>query len=196
MERCTRDNRVVCRQRHTGALPTHASPLHSDSRMPPIHGTATGGKTCTTPGEILEPIKSRHKPVTQLKKDLTQVIRHRITVNVEADTESNIYEDFDAISLIVPACPAVSLHVPQLPFMTRDHNEHPEPLMTEQEVAQLLKRSVKTLRNDRSAGRGPKWLKLGRSIRYRPADVIEWLHDKTGGGGTAVALVAGLLGYN
>lgn len=117
-------------------------------------------------------------------------------MNVEADTESNIYEDFYAISLIVPACPAVTLHVPQLPFMTRDHNEHPEPLMTEQEVAQLLKRSVKTLRNDRSAGRGPKWLKVGGSVRYRLADVIEWLHDKTGGGGTAVALVAGLLGYS
>lgn len=80
--------------------------------------------------------------------------------------------------------------------MTFAHDKHPEQLMTETEVAQLLKRSVKTLRNDRSAGRGPKWSKLGKSVRYKFSDVMEWVNDKTGGGGTAVlVLVTGYLGY-
>ena len=77
--------------------------------------------------------------------------------------------------------------------MSREHNTHPEQLMTEQEVAELLKRSVKTLRNDRSRGRGPKWSKLGRSVRYKLADVLAWISSN---GGTVLALVAGLLDYD
>ena len=96
------------------------------------------------------------------------------------------------MSLYYPVCP--DLLAGELSMFQLD-GRNPEQLMTEQEVATLLKRAVKTLRNDRSAGRGPKWCKLGGMVRYRLADVMEWVHDKTGGGSTAIALVAGLLGY-
>jgi predicted DNA-binding transcriptional regulator AlpA len=33
----------------------------------------------------------------------------------------------------------------------------------------------KTLANWRSQGSGPKFLKIGRHVRYRPADVETWL---------------------
>lgn len=66
--------------------------------------------------------------------------------------------------------------------------------MTERDVAEMLQRSVKTLRNDRALGRGPKFVKLGRSVRYTLADVIDYLNGKAGGG-TVAAFVAGILGY-
>ena len=69
--------------------------------------------------------------------------------------------------------------------------EHTEELMTEKEVAQFLKVSVNTLRNYRSLGIGPLFVKLGRSVRYRMADVLAWVNGK--GGGTVAALLAGWL---
>jgi predicted DNA-binding transcriptional regulator AlpA len=72
-------------------------------------------------------------------------------------------------------------------------NDREEQFMTEREVAQLLNRSVKTLRNDRSLGRGPKFVKLGRAVRYRPSDVLEYVNSRLGG--TIAALLACLLDW-
>lgn len=66
--------------------------------------------------------------------------------------------------------------------MSRKFTEPPEQLMTEQEAAEMLSRSVKTLRNDRSLGRGPKWVKLGRSVRYKLSDVLAYVNSRAGGG--------------
>jgi predicted DNA-binding transcriptional regulator AlpA len=42
------------------------------------------------------------------------------------------------------------------------------PLLIEQQVAQTLNISRETLRKWRQHGAGPQFLKLGRSVRYRP----------------------------
>jgi hypothetical protein len=46
-----------------------------------------------------------------------------------------------------------------------------EKLLTENAVAQLIRRSVSTLRRDRIAGTGIPFVKIGRQVRYRESDV-------------------------
>jgi hypothetical protein len=55
-------------------------------------------------------------------------------------------------------------------------------LLTETEYAGLVKRSVKTIRKDRLFGRGPRFLKLGRSVRYKPSDIAMYLDSCPTGG--------------
>ena len=43
--------------------------------------------------------------------------------------------------------------------------------LTEREVADMLGLSVATLRAWRHRGKGPRFLRLGRSVRYLPSDV-------------------------
>ena len=47
--------------------------------------------------------------------------------------------------------------------------------LTERQVAEQLGLSVATLRAWRHRGKGPRFLRLGRSVRYLPADVDEFL---------------------
>jgi predicted DNA-binding transcriptional regulator AlpA len=49
-----------------------------------------------------------------------------------------------------------------------------DSLLTESQTALLLSLSVRTLRNWRVLGRGPAFLKLGRSVRYRRTDIEAW----------------------
>lgn len=51
---------------------------------------------------------------------------------------------------------------------SRDLGEH---MLTETELALRQHRSVKTLRNDRVSGRGIRFVKIGRSVRYRLSDI-------------------------
>ena len=51
-------------------------------------------------------------------------------------------------------------------------------IMTTQELAQYLGVSVSLLNSYRSEGIGPVYLKLGRLVRYRLADVEKWLSEK------------------
>jgi len=46
---------------------------------------------------------------------------------------------------------------------------------TERQVAEQLGLSVATLRAWRHRGKGPRFLRLGRSVRYLPADVDEFV---------------------
>jgi excisionase family DNA binding protein len=56
----------------------------------------------------------------------------------------------------------------------------PEPLATTEEVAAVLRDVPKhTLEQWRSQGRGPKYIKVGRHVRYRWADVNAWLDEQT-----------------
>ena len=52
-----------------------------------------------------------------------------------------------------------------------------DPLLDEHDVAELLKMSVHTLRQWRSVGRGPGYVKLGSRVRYRPDDINDWLKE-------------------
>ncbi len=47
--------------------------------------------------------------------------------------------------------------------------------LTEREVAELLGLSVATLRAWRHRGKGPRFLRLGRSVRYLPADLDDFV---------------------
>jgi excisionase family DNA binding protein len=47
--------------------------------------------------------------------------------------------------------------------------------LTERQVAEQLGLSVATLRAWRHRGKGPRFLRLGRSVRYLPADLEEFV---------------------
>ena len=48
-------------------------------------------------------------------------------------------------------------------------------LLTPEEVAQYLRISQKTLANWRCAERGPRYLRIGRDIRYPENALLDWL---------------------
>jgi hypothetical protein len=54
--------------------------------------------------------------------------------------------------------------------------------MTETEVARKASVSIGALRKWRREGRGPRFLKLGRLIRYLVGDVDIWLRSRAFGG--------------
>lgn len=46
------------------------------------------------------------------------------------------------------------------------------PILTEQELADFYRKSLVAVRKARFLGKGPKFLRIGGSIRYRRADVL------------------------
>jgi len=52
------------------------------------------------------------------------------------------------------------------------------PIMSETEAARILGTTKKTLQCWRFERRGPKYLKIGRSVRYRLEDLEEFLHER------------------
>ena len=53
-----------------------------------------------------------------------------------------------------------------------------ESLLDESEAAKFLAISVRTLQAWRTRGFGPPFVRLGRAIRYRLKDLIEWVKSK------------------
>jgi predicted DNA-binding transcriptional regulator AlpA len=53
-----------------------------------------------------------------------------------------------------------------------------EPLLDEIQVSKLTRRGVPTLQKDRLRGTGPRFIKMGRSVRYRPSDVEAWIAER------------------
>jgi excisionase family DNA binding protein len=49
--------------------------------------------------------------------------------------------------------------------------------LTEREVADLLGLSVATFRAWRHRGKGPRFLRLGRSVRYLPSDLDDFVRS-------------------
>ena len=49
--------------------------------------------------------------------------------------------------------------------------------LTPDETAKLLRTSVRSLERRRVEGNGPKFVKLGRRVLYRPDDVDDWACD-------------------
>ena len=54
--------------------------------------------------------------------------------------------------------------------------ESPEALIDENETARRLAWSVKTLRRRRWSGLPPRFVKIGRSVRYEPAEVEAFIN--------------------
>ena len=50
-----------------------------------------------------------------------------------------------------------------------------ETLLNENELAELTGLAVGTLQQWRCTKNGPPYLKLGRAVRYRASDVLQWL---------------------
>jgi predicted DNA-binding transcriptional regulator AlpA len=50
-------------------------------------------------------------------------------------------------------------------------------LLTGRETAALLRLSERTLERHRTAGTGPRYIALGRAIRYRRRDVLDFVEQ-------------------
>jgi excisionase family DNA binding protein len=50
-------------------------------------------------------------------------------------------------------------------------------LLTPEEVADRLKISIRTLQTWRSRGKGPRIVRYGNLVRYRDADLREWIEQ-------------------
>lgn len=50
-------------------------------------------------------------------------------------------------------------------------------LMDQKELAQYLGKSTAWCERARWAGEGPKFIKLGRHVRYRADDVLAWIEE-------------------
>jgi predicted DNA-binding transcriptional regulator AlpA len=53
-----------------------------------------------------------------------------------------------------------------------------QPLLTQKQCAEMLGLSERTLERLRTMGTGPKFIRIGHSIRYRPEDVQSWLASR------------------
>lgn len=51
-------------------------------------------------------------------------------------------------------------------------------LLSPKELADVLGVPVKTIYDWNLKGTGPKYVRVGRHVRYRPADVEAWLADQ------------------
>lgn len=50
-------------------------------------------------------------------------------------------------------------------------------LMTQRDLAAYLGKSTAWAERARWAGNGPKFIKLGRHVRYRASDVLDWIEE-------------------
>ncbi len=56
-------------------------------------------------------------------------------------------------------------------------------LLNEHDVARITGLSVASVRRWRLLRQGPKYLKIGAAVRYKPEDVSAWLESRPSGGG-------------
>jgi predicted DNA-binding transcriptional regulator AlpA len=57
-----------------------------------------------------------------------------------------------------------------------------EDFLTEKEVAKQIRVSLASLRRWRLVQRGPRFVKLGALVRYRPEDLEQWMDSLPAGG--------------
>jgi excisionase family DNA binding protein len=61
-----------------------------------------------------------------------------------------------------------------------NHDQEPiDRLLTVDEVADLLRCSKSSLDKWRLIGRGPRFVRVGARVRYRPADVASYVAEQT-----------------
>jgi predicted DNA-binding transcriptional regulator AlpA len=58
-----------------------------------------------------------------------------------------------------------------------------QQLLTERDVARITGLSVASVRRWRLLRQGPKYLKIGAAVRYKPGDISAWLESRPSGGG-------------
>jgi predicted DNA-binding transcriptional regulator AlpA len=58
-----------------------------------------------------------------------------------------------------------------------------EALLNEHDVARITGLSVASIRRWRLLHQGPKYIKIGAAVRYKPEDVSAWLESRPSGGG-------------
>jgi predicted DNA-binding transcriptional regulator AlpA len=58
-----------------------------------------------------------------------------------------------------------------------------QSLLNEHDLARVTGLSVASVRRWRLLRMGPKYLKIGASVRYKPEDVSAWLESRPTGGG-------------
>ncbi len=63
------------------------------------------------------------------------------------------------------------------PRTARQYQKETDPMraMNDHEVSLLVGKSVQSIRNDRSLGKGIPYFKVGRTVRYRRGEVLKWL---------------------
>ncbi len=61
-------------------------------------------------------------------------------------------------------------------------NNSVEALLNERDVARVTGLSVASVRRWRLLRQGPKYLKIGAAVRYKPEDVLAWLESRPRGG--------------
>jgi predicted DNA-binding transcriptional regulator AlpA len=57
-----------------------------------------------------------------------------------------------------------------------------EALLEEHDVARITGLSLASVRRWRLVGQGPRFLKLGRAVRYQGEDLAAWLDSRPTGG--------------
>lgn len=57
-----------------------------------------------------------------------------------------------------------------------------ETLLNERDVARITGLSVASVRRWRLLRQGPKYLKIGAAVRYKPEDITAWLESRPSGG--------------
>jgi predicted DNA-binding transcriptional regulator AlpA len=55
-------------------------------------------------------------------------------------------------------------------------------LLNEHDVARITGLSVASVRRWRLIRKGPRYLKIGSAVRYKPGDVAAWLESRPAGG--------------
>lgn len=65
---------------------------------------------------------------------------------------------------------------------SREPGDEVPKLLTESELSALLQIKEITARVWRQKGTGPRWIKVGRLIRYAEPDVQAWLDERARGG--------------
>jgi len=61
-------------------------------------------------------------------------------------------------------------------------NEPLQSLLNEHDVARITGMSLASVRRWRLLSQGPKFLKIGAAVRYKPEDIAAWLESRPSGG--------------
>ncbi len=61
-------------------------------------------------------------------------------------------------------------------WINKSNDRLPMPLISEEAAANLLDVSKKTMQMWRWTGKGPSYIKLGRTVRYKIEDIIEYIN--------------------
>lgn len=54
----------------------------------------------------------------------------------------------------------------------------PDQMVTEEVVAKLLCQSIRTIQKWRVTGFGPCFYKIGRSVRYKRSEIVDWMDER------------------